>query len=352
MGIGAKLWSVEVGNSYRKMAETLKQNYFEIGAKHGASLNPFLSLPDNISSFEEMEPMLFRQIADLIKYMVSPRQLLPQNLSGIVEETIVNVIKNCDNPRKISIDDIIKAVKKANKDIADALYPYCETGTNGLIFSNKREGFIFDKQYNAVELRPKEEVGEELNTAIMLSTMSQISRYMYDTNNKEKKLAIYDEFHNFIRNPYVAPLVEASVRQVRRHGGGIILGTQSLADIYMTKETSVIGQTASYQFIFKHDEKDLAMLKESNFMVLNEYDEKIISSLRKEGGKYSEIYVYTPQGGTPIRLIASPYDQILFSSKKEENNRVEEYIKSGLPQEEAIARVATEVQAAMTEVKL
>ncbi|NPV01918.1 MAG: TraC family protein [Brevinematales bacterium] len=353
-GIGTKEWTVEVGkDSYKKFAQSLKQNYFEIGSRGGASLNPFLSIPNNINSIEEIEPQLFRQISDLIKFMVSPKAFLPQNLSGIIERTIVDIIKNCDNPNKISIDDIIqRLMDDGNKDLSDALYPYSSTGTNGYLFSNEREGLIFDKQLNSIELQSMEDVGEDLNTAIMLSVMAQISQYMYDKRNKEKKLAVYDEFHNFIRNPYIAPNVEASVRQVRSHGGGVIIGTQSLTDIYLTKETAAIGDIASFQFIFRHDEKKLQSLKEQKYLILNEYEEQIIKSLVKIDGKYSEVFMYSPNGGTPIRLISTPYDQILFSSNKNENTRVEAYMKSGMSQEEAIARVASEVQAAMTEVKL
>ena len=62
-------------------------------------------------------------------------------------------------------------------------------------------------------------------------------------------------------------------------------------------------------------------------------------SLRTEHGAYSEIYIHSPVGNGIGRLIVDPYSLLLFSSRAEDFNAINEKRATGLTVSQAIDAV-------------
>ena len=66
---------------------------------------------------------------------------------------------------------------------------------------------------------------------------------------------------------------------------------------------------------------------------------RLLQSLRTEHGAYSEIFIHSPIGNGIGRLIVDPYSLLLFSSRAEDFNAINEKRSAGMTVSQAIDAV-------------
>jgi conjugal transfer ATP-binding protein TraC len=81
-------------------------------------------------------------------------------------------------------------------------------------------------------------------------------------------------------------------------------------------------------------------LKEGKKFLIDDYTQKLLSSIRTKQGEYSEMMILHEDGAAIGRLILDPFSRILYTTTPEEFTEVERYQHEGLSLTEAIKKVA------------
>jgi len=74
-------------------------------------------------------------------------------------------------------------------------------------------------------------------------------------------------------------------------------------------------------------------------LTMDDAMKRLLQSLRTEHGAYSEIFIHSPVGNGIGRLIVDPYSLLLFSSRAEDFNAINEKRSAGMTVSQAIDAV-------------
>lgn len=329
---------MEVGHSYEKSTKHIGGRYLDFGSDEYPSMNPFLTLGSG-----EITPEEHMNLTTIFSFMISPRRVLDKRDEGYVSKAVKKVAM--DLGVRGRVEDVQKALKEDSKELSDALWIYTADGANGKLFDGQRQGFIFDNQLTAISFQPVEKIGEDLLTLQYMVAIAKASGIVYAKENLHlPKMVCYDEFHNVNNNPYISPLIAKQARQYRKNKGSVIIGTQTLEDIYCNEYAKVLADTAAYQFVFKQKTATIERLKSENKLGLsNPGIDNLLKSVNSVKGKYSEFMLMTQNGNTVLRYIGSPMDKALFGSEADEMMKIRKYQESGMNLAEAIDKYAGEM---------
>jgi len=360
--VGAKIFTVDVGYSYKKTCQILEQNYFEIDKNRNLTLNPFrgLSLDDyyGVNSVEDDKEFgrgisfARQQLFSFFKYLVSPNEELQPGLSGLLEQALAELIEK--NKKRINlitmeeVQEVFREIdKKKNTDLGDRIIPYTAGHSLGDFFRNGPEmkPFIFDKQLNGIEIPKVEQSGNVLTTAIALSVIGQIASYAYNPKNKaEMKILLWDEWVTVSHNPHFIPLADRMIRQGRKYNLAFFPISQAFEDTYV-QYGSMEGKLDSmmeYKFVLSPNREEMERLSKQNKMIFPEYMMNLAENVHTVQGEYSEILLITKRGVIVMRLIVSYYMRMLFYTTPKDDAIIEKYQKSGMELKDAIAAAVEE----------
>ncbi|NPU99990.1 MAG: TraC family protein [Brevinematales bacterium] len=358
--VGAKVWTVDVGDSYEKTVEVLGGKYYKIGTDKNLTLNPFRGITwKEYNGLDDEVGLSFAkfQIFNFFKFLVSPNELLDPGMSGLVEEAIDTVVeeaveKDVNNISYITIEDIQNEFKNIdeehNTDLANRLIQFKKGKSYGAFFENGPEKypFKFDNMLNGIEIVPMEKGGELLMTAIMLSIIGQVANYIYDpANMAEMKLLFLDEWRNYKDNPYLIPLIERMIRQIRKKYGALFLITQAFEDMYSNAPgiTVKLDSMMAYKFVLNPSKEELQRLQGQQKTFFNEGIFTIAETVHTVKGKFSESLLISEDGGvTVIRLVLPYFQRMLFTTDPVDLNIIKKYKNKGHSDIEAIEMATKE----------
>jgi conjugal transfer ATP-binding protein TraC len=83
--------------------------------------------------------------------------------------------------------------------------------------------------------------------------------------------------------------------------------------------------------------ESIEKLAQEGKLHLGEGRKRILASLRKENGAYTEAYIYSPMGEGVMRLILDPHTLLIFSNRFEDNGPLDALRAEGKGLDEAAA---------------
>jgi conjugal transfer ATP-binding protein TraC len=329
----------EVGHSYENSTRLLKGRYVDLNDHdNDISFNPFLNLSNNEISSEELI-----NCTNIFQFMVSPKEPLSEDKIGYLSSAIRKVADDYGNEG--TVEKLMSILKSdGHGGLADRLYNYSLKGMYGSLCDSGKKSFSLDNNLTAIALPPVEKIGETLLTFEYMVIFSKITSIVYSKKYYDKrKFITYDEYHNVKDNPYLSPMISKQFRQYRRYFASVVIGTQSIEDVYCNEYSKVLADSASYQIIFQQNSASIDRLRSEHKLDLcNDAIEKLFRSIGGQKGFYSEFIVITPNGSTLLRHIGSPFEKVLFGSEASEVMRIDELEKSGLSLADAVSKLVEE----------
>lgn len=341
LGIGGRVFVLDVGRSFEKTVKLLKGTYLEFSthANREVCINPFTSIPS-----EDPEEALdvLAMLKPILSLMAAPKEGTRDIEDSYLEQAIQSAWTHLQNAATIT--DVAKFLLEQQDPVAISLgkrlYPYTDEGSYGRFFNGPATIDLSD-QLVVVELEELKE-RKDLQAVIIQMVILQITNSIYTGDRKTPSCLILDEAWDMLRGAQSGVFIETAARRLRKYYGGLIVGTQSVNDFYATPGAQAAFDNADWMCLLSQKDESIKLLKNSDRLAMDPAMERTLRSLRTEQGQYAEIMIKGPKGFAVGRLLLDPFSQTLYSTKAEEFSAVQTLVEQGWNLKDAVLKVAKE----------
>lgn len=328
LSMGAKVWVIDVGRSYLKLANLLNGTFMEFSQASGLCLNPFSRVTDI-----DGEVGL---IQTLIEKMAAPEEGLDDYRRSRIEEAI-KAVWGRKGP-SATITDVAEYLNNQTdtriQDMGAMLYRFTRYGSEGYWFDGVNN---LDLSKDLVVLELEELKGKKaLQQVVLMQLIASIQHEMYMTKDGRPKVLVVDESWDLLDDPMVGRFMENAYRRFRKHGGAAMIVTQSIADLYRSPSGRAIADNSPFKFILKQNAESIDLVEKEGYIALGGYGYYLLRTVHTVPGKYSEVMIYSNQGMGVSRLVTDRFSQVLFSTTGKERTDVMAAIEAGVPPVAAI----------------
>lgn len=361
LGVGGRIWVVDIGRSFEKLCHTVGGQFIEFSPDADIRLNPF-SMVENIDEDLEMLVPLFEQMispsAPLDDYRRRQIGLHIQSVwyekgrEATVDDLAHSLINNCEmggpNPlaadaawiekvHGMSYEDRQAICDPRIRDLGVQLSPFTQDGPYGRYFQGETN-VNFDNDFIVLEL---EELSakKDLQAVVMFLLMYRITQNMYLSRDRPK-VCIIDEAWQLLGAGGSGDFIESGYRRARKYNGSFIAATQSIADFSMSRASEAAMNNADWMLLLRQKKESILALEKSDKLVLDQDMKEMLFSLKTSQGQYSEVFVHGGQMGYGIgRVLFDPFSLLLVSSSADDFEAVRRYRECGYTVPEALDAV-------------
>lgn len=347
LGMGARVFVLDVGRSFEKTVKLLKGTYVEFSTRsplRGAPLrgspiciNPFSSIPD--CSTEEASDAL-AMLKPILSLMAAPKEGTTDLEDTYLEQSIQDAWNA--KGKMATITDVAKSLLDHRdiiaKSLGERLYPYTEKGTYGRFFNGPANINLADNLV-VVELEELKE-RKDLQSVVVQMVILQITNSIYMGDRQTPSCLILDEAWDMLRGAQSGVFIETAARRLRKYFGGLVVGTQSVNDFYTTPGAQAAFDNSDWMCLLSQKDESIELLKNAKRLSMDPAMERTLRSLKTEQGQYAEIMIKGPHGFAVGRLLLDSFSKILYSTKAGEFAAVQRLVDQGKGLKEAIQTVA------------
>jgi len=329
---GAKVWVIDAGRSYLKLCKSVGGEFIEFRPESDVCLNPFTHIED----LEEEMDILKATIAK----MAAPEDVLDDYQLSRIEQAIHSVYTkfgNSANIRAVAEWFISQSDDPECLRLGRQLFPFAGgqftrwfEGENNLDMSN---AFIC-MELSDLKGRPA------LQQVVLLQLISRINHDMYKSQMGErgrKKILIVDEAWELLDDPMMAKAMIAAYRKARKEDGAVLVVTQSIGDVYASKNCEAIAANSAWQFILQQKSESIDSAIDSKQFKIEAYGQHMLKSVHTMPGKYSEIMVKRSDTDWGIvRLVVDQFHNVMFSTKGPARNEILDQLDQGVDAVDAV----------------
>lgn len=332
VGLGGRVRILDVGRSFEKTVKLLDGSFLEFSSKGSLSINPFTSMPESGPESHDALAML----KSVLSLMAAPNLGTNDHENSLLEKALMLAWE--DSGRDASITLVAKFLAKQKDPVAtrlsEMLSPYTESGLYGRFFKGPANLDLS----NPVLLIELEELKErkDLQSVVVQMLILQIMNEVYLGDRMTNTALVLDEAWDMLRGSQSGLFIETAARRLRKYGGSLITGTQSVNDFYATPGAQVAFENSDWMCLLSQKKESLDQLKKSGRLSMDGGLEEILRSLHTKQGEYSEIAIVGPSGYAIGRLMLDPFSSMLFSTKADEYAQIQKDLARGLSIEESI----------------
>lgn len=334
LSLGADIYLIEVGRSFKNLCHVLGGEHLEFTSASDLSLNPF----SVIENYEEQSDFLMA----VLFAMASPKGAITE----YQESTLRRVVREAwdEFHKDLTIDTLAQRLRDYRdadgkldervNDIGAQLYPFTQQGEYGRWFS-RPSTVNFRSSFTVLEL--EELKGRRhLMKVVLVQLMATIQRAMYLRDDGRPKLLIIDEGWDLITEGAEGSFIERGCRQLRKYRGGAVLILQSVNDLYRTPVGEAIWENTAHKFLLGQTPEAIEGLLKNSRLALGPGAAEVLKSVRTERGVFSEIFVYTRNGAGIARFVVDRRTELLYSTDPRDKQAIATRTKAGVRLEDAI----------------
>ena len=359
-GAGTKIRIVDIGGSYKKLVKIFNGKYLEFSPKTDLSLNPFSNINLDPDEFK-YEVATITQI--IVQMAISSTGKFSDNIN---QESATNLISKAVEwaistyGRDATIDDVQEWLSKFPQYLDDAsvlckddekcvddfkliathvafnLDKFSSTGKYGKWFQGKNSINIGQDDFVVLELEHLKTL-EDLFNVVVLQVLNEVTRDLYLSDRQSRRMIVVDEAWQFLQDtPQFQKVIEEGYRRARKYGGSFGIVTQSLLDLEQFGRVGrVINENSAFKFFL--ESTAFGKAKEHKIIDYEGILFNILTSIRYNAPKYSEIFIHTDEFGKGVaRLMVDPYSYFVYTSNPQEMAEIESLVSQGMDWEEAI----------------
>lgn len=192
------------------------------------------------------------------------------------------------------------------------------------------------------------ELGDIKSNRLMKTIVLQIIMFlgeqlMFNTDRSIRVGLFIDEAWDLLDGDEMGRFIGGIARRARKHSGMLVTGTQSINDFYANPAAKATIDNSDWTVVLSQKGEAIENLRRDNRLSVSEYVRQQLSSLKKHDGAFSEMGIRNSDGGWVFaRLVLDPYSIGVYSSKGATVERLKRLRASGVPLEDAIARLVEE----------
>ncbi len=341
LGQGGRVFVLDLGRSYEKLCHLVDGQFLAFSKGAQFNLNPFSLIapqdPEVLNASLEM-------VTSIIATMAMPNHHIDKERSDILSLLVRKAWQAKQN--QASIDDVIRLLETTNyqselmigaiESLKEGLRKFSREGTYAPYFYGPRAVNL----YSDLVVIETEELKNmpDLQAVILQIFTLTISNHIFLGNRETKALICIDEAWDLLKSPQMEGFIESLARRLRKYNGALVVGTQSIKDFEKSFGAKAAFQNSNWLVMLGKDGESIAHLRKDNLIPIDEYKERLLSSLRKEDGLYSEAFIYHKGSGfhSLCQLRLDPFSQLLYSTDAEHFKTIQELHAQGFSTGEAI----------------
>jgi len=358
-GKGTKIRIVDIGGSYKKLCNMFGGKFIDFAPDSDICFNFFETIKDPRYDL----PV----ITEIITYMATSHT---GNLPGerVSYETAVNVIKSAvervyrEKGNEATLDDVyeylvnftryhegVAAICEEDQEVcrtefslvatslAFNLERFTSSGIYGKWFTGENTFDPSADDFVVLELENLKPL-KDLFGVIVLVVLNFVTGELYRSDRDSPRLVLLDEAWQFLQDTEAfQKVIEEGYRRARKYYGSFGIITQSVLDFEQFGRVGrVINANSAFKFFL--ESSDFVQAREKKLLPFDdEFTFRLLTSIRYNAPRYSEIFVYTDQFGMGVvRLAVDNYSYYIYTSNPKEVHEIEEMVRSGMSYREAI----------------
>ncbi|MBX9620672.1 MAG: type IV secretion system protein TraC [Alphaproteobacteria bacterium] len=337
LGMGGRVFVLDVGRSFEKTVKLLKGTFVEFSTHSPICINPFSSIPSNDTEAASDGLAMLKPILSL---MAAPKEGTTDLEDTYLEQALQEAWNEKQNKATITdvADVLLKLPDRIAVTLGKRLRPYTEKGSYGRFFNGEAN---IDLSDNLVVIEMEElKERKDLQSVIVQMVILQITNSIYMGDRKTPSCLILDEAWDMLRGAQSDVFIETAARRLRKYFGGLVVGTQSVNDFYATPGAQAAFDNSDWMCLLSQKDESIELLKSSKRLSMDSAMERTLLSLHTEQGRYAEIMIKGPKGFAVGRLFLDEFSKVLYSTKAEEFTAVQNLVSQGFSLKEAIQMIA------------
>lgn len=306
---------IDLGGSYRKLAETLGGAYLEVECAEKYALNPFPSKETLFPGEDEVDGTFIQFLKELLQRMIDPVRVWSSSEKILLEKVILEVYEPLQNHEIPLLGDIEKQLREFRSgDDEDRRKAYLfakelalfTQGEYGKVL-NRPGRFDFNARFTVFDLR-KVSRYPELQEILLFIIPFALKRKF--ENLKIKKILVLDECWQLLKETQGTELVEVFYRTARKLNAGVLSISQNPEDFLEAKISGVMVNNSPVKYILrlKKGHEKLAMFG------LNPNEIQAARELEVKAGFYSEVFIKFDDQGVVAKIEPSAFEYWLATT--------------------------------------
>ena len=345
---GALVRIIDIGGSYKKMANMFGARFLDFQPDTHICLNPFTSIREPEEELKSVAAV-FAQMAysnsdsakcddtemNLIRNGV--RWAWQQKGQDADADTVYEFLMRFPEAPGANMDEMAdnpKLIETARK-LAFNIREFTSHGFHGRFFTGPSTFAIHNDEFVVLELENLK-VQPDLYRVVTLLIINAVTQDLYLSDRSRPRLIIFDEAWQFLdKGAMIAPVINEGYRRARKYNGSFMVITQSLLDLDNFGEVgSVINSNSAFKIFLESTDFDQA--KKKGLLDYDEFTMRLLKSVKSNPPNYSEIFFDTPFGVGVARLVVNDYAYFIYTSKAREIAMIEQMVQDGKTYHEAI----------------
>jgi conjugal transfer ATP-binding protein TraC len=307
-----RVWVVDVGRSYHKLCDLFCGEFVVFSKKTPVCLNPFSSAKEE--SFDS-----FRNFMKSFLYLMAhPGDSLDPEAGwkkSILDKAVSDIWRLKSNSAELQdiIDYLENMSDRRCHDMATQLFPFGRSGAWGSYF-NGAANLKSEKNFIVFEL---EEISQDkhIQSLVFMLLINDVTEKMYLSDRKTPMTLVIDEAWDMLKGGHGGDIIESVARRARKYNGSLITGTQTISD-YKHPSARAAFNNSYWQLMLSQDKSSITQAKKENLIELDDFEERLLKSVKTEHGKYSEVLIRGKSGEYALgRLILDKFSLKLFSTQ-------------------------------------
>ncbi len=345
---GALVRIIDIGSSYKKIANMLGARYLDFQPDIDICLNPFTYIQEPEEELKSVAAV-FAQMAysnsdsekcddtemNLIRNAV--RWAWQQKGQEADADTVYAFLVQFPDVPEADLDEMADNTKliEAARKLAFNIREFTSHGFHGKFFVGPSTFDIRRDEFVVLELENLK-VQPDLYRVVTLLIINGVTQDLYLSDRSKPRLIIFDEAWQFLdKGAMIAPVINEGYRRARKYNGSFMVITQSLLDLENFGDVGkVINSNSAFKIFLESSDFDQAQKK--GLIDYDDFTLKLLKSIKSNPPKYSELFFDTPFGVGVARLVVNDYAYFIYTSKASEIALIEEMVEEGKTHHEAI----------------
>jgi conjugal transfer ATP-binding protein TraC len=332
LSLGAQMFVIDVGRSYKNLCEELGGQFIEFTEDSNVCLNPFSFVED---FDEDCEALIGTMVA-----MAQENDPLSDPQLAALRIVITEVWT--EHGRAAEVDHVAEKLKgnpdQRVSDIGNQLFPFTSRGPYGKWFRGQAS-VDFSNAFTVLELEELK-AKPPLQRVVLLMLISQIQYAMYLGDISRRKFLIIDEAWELLAHPSIAKFIEGGYRKFRKYAGSALVITQNINDLYGSASGRAIADNSAFKLLLGQNAEAIESVRKEGRLAIGDWGFETLKTVHTLKGEYSEIFIYYQDGMGIGRLIVPPFNRILYSTAPDDRRDVAAKRREGLSLGDAIKAVA------------
>jgi conjugal transfer ATP-binding protein TraC len=345
---GSLVRIIDIGGSYKKIANMLGARYLDFQSGTTVCLNPFTSIQEPEEELKSVTAV-FAQMAysnsdtdkcddtELNMIRNAVRWAWQQKGQGADADTVYAFLAKFPEVPAADFDSMSDnpALAEVARKLAFNIREFTSHGFHGKFFTGPSTFDIHRDAFVVLELENLKSQ-PDLYRVVTLLVLNAVTQDLYLSDRSRSRLIIFDEAWQFLgKAAMLGPVINEGYRRARKYNGSFMIITQSILDLDSFGEVGrVINGNSAFKVYLESSDFDQA--RKQGLIEYDDFVLQLLKSVKSNPPKYSEVFFDTPFGLGVARLVVNDYDYFIYTSKPAEIAAIEAMVKSGLSYHEAI----------------